>query len=256
MSSCASVSDRKDIANKLIKESGYESSVISSRPFKLFSSYKIAANQKHNTITIVIEGDGYSWVNRHTVSDDPTPKDPVGLKIASSIEEPAVYLARPCQYVSDPMCNQSVWSSHRFSSSVIQSYMDAFNQLKVEYNNSDFHVVAYSGGAFIALVLAAQRDDISKVSTVAGVLDPNAWTDFHDISALSHNYVVDDLMEHSGHVDFNHMCGGKDDIVPCSHAYDFADRAIHKDLKNHQIVAYEKERHDTLWTVVLGDLHY
>ncbi len=50
-------------------------------------------------LSIYIEGDGLAWVSPSQPSDDPTPIDPVALRLA--LAQPtgrAVYVARPCQY--------------------------------------------------------------------------------------------------------------------------------------------------------------
>lgn len=46
-----------------------------------------------NTLTIHIEGDGLAWINSSTPSSDPTPTNPLALRLALLDTAPSVYLA-------------------------------------------------------------------------------------------------------------------------------------------------------------------
>lgn len=247
INSCTSVKNRHDVAYELIDNSQHSVQILQTDPLKLFSSHRVFPNQKNIKITVVIEGDGYSWINRHTVSDDPTPRDPVGLKIATSLKDPVIYLARPCQYIMDAGCNKSIWSSGRFSKPVISSYLSAFDKIKTTYGNKSFDIIGFSGGGFIALVLAAKRHDIEKVTTISGVLDPDKWTEFHDVSALSFSENIDTIFLNSKDVSFHHACSDSDKVVPCSLTHSFIDRTQNSGLKNHHISRYVGASHSSLW---------
>ncbi len=52
----------------------------------------------------------------------------------------------------------------------------ALNQLKKRFKAKSLTVVGYSGGGAIAALLAAERDDIDRLVTVADNLDYRAWT--------------------------------------------------------------------------------
>ncbi|MDT9126857.1 alpha/beta hydrolase, partial [Escherichia coli] len=60
---------------------------------------------------------------------------------------PTVYLARPCQFVSGPACTSAVWTIRRYAEEVVQSLDQALDHLKTRYNNRDFELIGYSGGA-------------------------------------------------------------------------------------------------------------
>ncbi len=50
-------------------------------------------------MVVYIEGDGRAYVNRRTPSNDPTPGNPMALRLA--LADPSLrvlYLGRPCQY--------------------------------------------------------------------------------------------------------------------------------------------------------------
>ncbi len=252
LSACVSLSVRLDTAQELINHSGFESSILPTQPYALFSAAP-ADMKSVRELTVVIEGDGYAWVNRNTLSDNPTPRDPVGLRIATSLKD-AVYLARPCQYVEAKNCTARVWSVDRFNRDmVIRSYMDALQKLKERTGAESFHLIGFSGGAYIALVLAGKRTDIEDVTSVAGVLDPKAWTDFHDISPLALDFDIKTLILAAQYVPFRHVCSTEDDVVPCSLAQDFIRKSEGFGVHNHSLITYEDEGHGSLWQIALRE---
>lgn len=255
LNSCTSVDSRASHAENLIKKTQFSTQVLQTRHFEIFSSHKVENFNANNILTIVIEGDGYSWVNRYKISDNPTPRNPVGLKIATSLNKPVVYLARPCQYVTSADCTQPLWSSGRFKEEVILSYMDALDSLSAQYQNRQFNLIGFSGGAYIALVLAAKREDISSVSTIAGVLDPENWTRFHQISPLSLYYETADLLRNSDHVSFEHICSRADKIMPCALTENFVHRSRGMGLVNHRATTYDDETHTSLWKAALKHIN-
>lgn len=242
---CTSLESRMDTAHDLMIRAGMDPREVPSQPYPLFSSYK--SGPVSDLLTVVIEGDGYAWFDRYTPSDNPTPLDPVGLRIASSLPGPVVYLARPCQYVNGPGCALPVWTSRRFTPDVLASYGQAFDALKSQYNVKNFRIIGFSGGAYIALILAAERNDIMEVTTVAGVLDPSVWANFHDISALEGLEGYDGHVMRSRHVDFLHICGLEDDIVPCSLSERFIWGVTAQGLGNHRLEQYAGEDHMSVW---------
>ncbi|MDY7036230.1 MAG: hypothetical protein SV375_08745 [Thermodesulfobacteriota bacterium] len=83
---------------------------------------------------IYIEGDGRAWIRRHAPSSDPTPKDPLALRLAIIDPAPKVlYLGRPCQYTSRNTvrgCHRRFWTISRFSQSVVEAMDSALTQSK------------------------------------------------------------------------------------------------------------------------------
>ncbi|WP_414683398.1 lipase family protein, partial [Methylophaga sp. UBA5088] len=135
-------------------------------------------------LTIYIEGDGLAWLNRRKISSDPTPVDPLVLKLAVH-DKQAVYLARPCQYVKSDRCDKKLWTSARFSTEVVESMNQAVTELKNQFQASSLRLIGYSGGGAIATLLAAERNDVDQLVTVTGNLDTTAWTEMQHISALT-----------------------------------------------------------------------
>lgn len=245
---CVSLESRLNKADQIIQESGLQRQILKTSFFPIFMAHSDDF-KGINHATIVIEGDGYSWVNRYRLSNNPTPKNPVGLKIMASLDRPAMYLARPCQYVMNPRCTPAFWSYDRFGEDVISSYMEAFDRIALEYNIEKFNLIGFSGGAYIAFVLSSKRRDIENVVTIAGVLDPRAWTELHDVSEIRIHHRLDDLLTSSDQTKFRHICSHGDDIVPCHHTLQFVQRSYDLNLKNHKVFEYSQENHEDLWNV-------
>jgi dienelactone hydrolase len=98
----------------------------------------------------------------------------------------AVYVARPCQYVDAEQtgCPSRYWTSERFSAEVIAATSCTAEKLKQRYQAHRLLLVGYSGGAAVAALVAARRDDIAGLITIAGNLDHAAWTHHHKVSPL------------------------------------------------------------------------
>jgi hypothetical protein len=128
-------------------------------------------------VTVVIEGDGP--VARAT-SPDPTPEEPVALRLGAEIAGPVAVLARPCQYLaaSQPSaCARPVWTTERFSPVALARHAQALDQLKAAAGAREIALVGYGGGGVIAAYLAAQRSDVVSLITLAAPIDVIAWND-------------------------------------------------------------------------------
>ncbi len=179
--------------------------------------------------TLYIEGDGLAWINRRTLSPNPTPINPLAFKLASLDQSPSVfYLARPCQYVdiqTQPRCNNAYWSDARFASEVIENYQVILNQLKMQHDIQGFHLVGFSGGGAIAALIAAGRNDIASLRTIAGNLDHVALSRDKNVSLLSRSLNPIDIAPRINHIPQIHFSGAEDKVIPPWVARAFANKA-------------------------------
>lgn len=170
--------------------------------------------------TIYIEGDGLAWLSKYTKSADPTPPDPLALRLAAL--DPAanvIYLARPCQYSglnTHAPCPDRYWTTARTAPEVIAAYERALDSLKAEYRLPGFRLVGYSGGAAVAALLAAGRADILALRTVAGNLDYATFTRLHAISPLEGSRDPLTAAARLAAVPQWHFIGGRDEVVPAA----------------------------------------
>jgi pimeloyl-ACP methyl ester carboxylesterase len=169
-------------------------------------------------LTIYIEGDGLAWISRHRPSGNPTPKRPLALELALSHPRGnVVYLGRPCQYVhleNQSNCNRGTWTNARFSESVVRSTNQAVDKIKHAYNSERITLVGYSGGAAVAVLVAARRNDVEKIITVAGNLDHRAWTTHHRLQPLKGSLNPPDVALHVAGIPQLHYVGSADEVIP------------------------------------------
>lgn len=172
--------------------------------------------------TIYIEGDGKHWekdvdIAHRWFDEGNTPANPVGLHLASrDLSENLGYLARPCQYIYNPEekgCSSLYWGSRRYSRDVVNSYHEALNEMKARYNLTDIHLVGFDGGAVIAAYLAAERDDIKSLRTVAGVLNHSFITSERGLDPLSGSLNPIEIAPQLAKVPQIHFIGGADEMV-------------------------------------------
>lgn len=181
-----------------------------------------------DTLSIYIEGDGLAWIDSATPSFDPTPLDPLALRLA--LRDPAgaaVYLARPCQYVSGAErrgCEAKYWTGHRFSPEVIEATDFAVDSLKARFGAQRLVLVGYSGGGAVAALVATGRRDVVRLVTVAGNLDHVAWTSTQRLSPLSGSRNPADAWQGLAGIPQTHYVGGKDRSVGESVARAYAAR--------------------------------
>ena len=126
-----------------------------------------------------------SWVDRFTISSDPTPNNPTDA-IQSLIDENEniVYVLRPCQFEWSNNCNKDTWTLSQYSNSVLSGYKSIIEELSMKHK--EIHLVGYSGGAGIAMYLGSiDNKSIKSIRTVAGNINHNALTQLLNITNLS-----------------------------------------------------------------------
>lgn len=167
-----------------------------------------------DSLWIFIEGDGRAWLSRTTPGTDPTPKQTDLIEKVLSFPEQALYLARPCQFIRSDGCKVAVWTDNRFSEETVLSYHAILDQIKQRHPGVRFNLVGYSGGATIATKLAASRDDVMLLQTIAGNLDPHAWVQWHGYSPIVSTPLSEPEIERLRRVPQRHFTGTSDTVIP------------------------------------------
>lgn len=201
-------------------------------------------------LTVYIEGDGFAWRTSRQPSADPTPRNPIGLELALKHQSgAAVYLARPCQFHSDidkaPLCTQNYWTNKRYAEEVITASEQALTQLKEMHGAKALVLVGYSGGAAIAALLAARRDDVEKLITVAGNLNHQAWTELHNVSPLTRSLNPAAYQEQLQSIPQVHFVGADDKNIPPQLAQDFISN--YESTKFAKVIVVPDQTHSCCW---------
>lgn len=216
--SAPSPEDRIQNASVAANANGWAQFVQVTQKFRLttFHATEVRPDKK---LTIYIEGDGFAWKTGRIPSRDPTPINPVALKLALAHPNGnAAYLARPCQYmeVLESACSQHYWTDARFAPEVIEAMNAAVSKLKTTFEANSVSLVGYSGGAAIAALIAARRDDVSELITIAGNLDHAAWTRHHNLVPLTKSLNAAELSGELVGIRQRHFIGKQDKVIPPS----------------------------------------
>jgi hypothetical protein len=215
---------RRSQSSNLALEAGWIRTTLDAGKFSLvaFAPHDFGQSQ---SLTIYIEGDGLAWINSSTPSLDPTPINPLGLRLAMLDPDQSVaYLARPCQFTQDNErrnCDVRYWTSHRFAPEVIEATDLAVTQLKARSGAKQIRMIGYSGGGAVAALVSARRNDVTMLVTVAGNLDHVAWTRINRVTPLSGSLNPADYWQALQHIPQQHYVGGRDHNVgePIARAY-------------------------------------
>ena len=215
-----------DQRNGIIEElnlNKFSKNSYSTKFFNIYSLEKITNNKK---LTIYIEGDGLSWVDRFTPSSDPTPTDPLAFKMALIDEgENVIYLARPCQYEWSNNCNKDVWTFSQYSSTVLNSYKEIINYLSKKHK--DIHLVGYSGGGGIAMYLGSiENENVKSIRTIAGNINHNELSKILNISRLKKSVNFYSIEKKIKQIPQIHYYGLKDKTVPNELQISYAERNL------------------------------
>jgi len=192
-----------------------------------------------DTLNVFIEGDG---------------RPGIALDMAQNAGHNSIYIARPCQFlrIAGQGCNKAIWTSHRYSSEVVRSMTRALNVLMIRFKANDVRLVGYSGGGAIASILAAQRDDVKLLITVAGNLDHHQWTEYNQIAPLSGSLNPIDYQERLAQIPQIHLVGERDQTVPGSVLMSYLNHM--EVLDNVQSYLVSGADHTCCWNVVMASL--
>lgn len=220
LASCAAapptLMERTYNADQLASARDWQSMPIETHEFTL-TVYGPRHHPANEQLSIYIEGDGFAWVSSEQPSSDPTPITPTGLQLA--LAQPsgnAVYLARPCQYggAGQAPCAKKYWTNDRFAPEVISASNQAIDALKKKFGARRLTLIGYSGGGAIAALVAARRNDVERLITVAGNLDHQVWTTLHHVTPLTGSLNPADFSARLAAIPQWHFVGGNDRNVP------------------------------------------
>ncbi|AMP40227.1 MULTISPECIES: alpha/beta hydrolase family protein [Ralstonia solanacearum species complex] len=224
MSGCT-VLDRNAHAEAQATPAGLHREQIDTGGFVLTAYSRIA--RPDAPLDLYIEGDGLAWISRSEPSLDPTPRDAVGLALAAADPAPNIaYLARPCQFTPmamNPRCGVPYWTGKRFAPEVVASIDQAVSHFAARVPGQRIHLVGYSGGGALAVLVAARRTDVASIRTVAGNLDHAFVNRLHDVSSMPQSENAIDFAARVASIPQVHFSGADDTVVPPIVAQRFVD---------------------------------
>jgi hypothetical protein len=213
---CNSQKVMNNIARDIALTTGLRPILLHTSTFSIKGYYRF---QKPGApLTVYLEGDGLAYLNRNVPSRNPTPKNPMGLRLASlDMRENVVYLARPCQYVDlkvEKLCNIPFWTEKRFAKEVILAIDEAIDKLASKGKIQRIHLVGYSGGGAVAALVAAHRNDIVSLRTVAGYMNHVSLNKKLGVSPLNGSLDPMRIASRLKSIPQIHYAGKQDKIIP------------------------------------------
>jgi len=164
---------------------------------------------------VYLDGDGTPW-ERGRPAPDPTPREPLVLRLMALDPAPRVYLGRPCYHglAAAPPCVPALWTDARYSEAVVVSLAAAARRLLVMTGHAEVVWLGYSGGGTLAMLLAARMVETAGVVTVAANLDVDGWADLHGQSRLAGSLSPARRPPLPPRIYQRHYAGGRDRVVP------------------------------------------
>ncbi len=179
---CASPPQRLSL---LAQEFGMKAQHLAAKGYRLVA-YRNGIEQPAGLLHIYLEGDGTPWLTRHRIARDPTPRNPLALRLMALDPAPSLYLGRPCyngQHQA-PGCSPWLWTQGRYSETVVATLEAAIRQQIQRENIRKIWLIGYSGGGVLAWFLAQRIPQVEVLITIAANLDVSRWTDLHGYSPL------------------------------------------------------------------------
>lgn len=184
-----------------------------------------AAPVQDGVLRVYFGGDGRPWAGGVPASD-PTGRYQLGLRLFQADPRAGAYLGRPC-YQLDPderaPCDPRLWTSERYGPVVVDAMAVALRELRSRSGAERVELVGYSGGATLALLVAAREVYVERVITVAPLLDPQAWTAHHGLLPLTGSLSPLEAPRQRELEEW-HWLGGQDSVVPPALARRYAAR--------------------------------
>ena len=196
-----------------VAAAGFGTTVTSGDPFRHVVLDK--PGPRSRVLHVYIDGDGTPWHGDRPAAD-PTPRNPLVLKLMRLDENPSLYLGRPCYHglADDPGCRSALWTSDRYSDAVVSSMAAALRPHLASDPAERLAFIGYSGGGALAMLLAPRFPGATAVITVASNLDTDAWTEHHRYLRLTGSLNPAAQPPLPQQLYQRHYVGGRDRVVP------------------------------------------
>jgi predicted esterase len=200
---------------------------------------------------VYLGGDGTPWISKTFIASDPTPRNPVGLRLMAIDDYPSIYLGRPCyhgrSYSAD--CDSILWTSARYSEQVIASMASVLRKILNQGAYQDVVLIGFSGGGTLAMHLAARFPQTKKVVTLAGNLDTDAWVKLHHYGALSGSLNPRLSPPLPAKIQQYHLAGGQDTNIP-----PVLIEGVVRQQHNAQLLIFDEFSHGCCWQTIWGQM--
>lgn len=253
LSSCVSNNFTKTrVAKTLAEKNGFKQKLVKGNNF-WFTTFQNIKSEKLPYV-IYIEGDGTPFAGRNRISNDPTPKNPMMLDLAT--KDPrinVVYIARPCQYTPmemNPACNKLYWTDKRMSEDSVFAMNDAIKKIA---GDNPVDLVGFSGGGGMAVLIAVKNKNVRTILTIAGNLDHVEFNKYHNVRPMIGSLNPIDFAKDISNIPQLHVSGGRDTIVPAFITDKFVERSNSNCVNREIIPNASHQRHwNSYWSYIIS----
>lgn len=179
---------------------------------------------------VYIEGDGIPWEGGREPARDPTPRNPLALRLMVDDSADVAYLGRPCYFglSGDTACQPTLWTHQRYSAEVVSSMVQATHSLVAAGDYGEVVLIGFSGGGTIARLMARSIPELVGLLTVNANLDIERWVAAHGYQPLTGSLNPVDDLRLPPHVVHVQAVGSRDRVVPATVTSSYVRR--HDDL--------------------------
>jgi hypothetical protein len=212
-SGCVGPGSRVD---RLARQAGFQKDLVAGSSFRHRVYRNKTRPEESGVLHVYIEGDGRPFLGPTTVAFDPTPRDPLMLRLMALDPAPSVYLGRPCYFGldHDRGCSPAYWTVRRFAPEVVDSLAVALLSEAARSGARGIELYGHSGGGTLAVLLAARIPAVTSVVTIGANLDTAAWSALHGYTPLLGSSNPAELNLRSGKVRLLHLVGSEDTNTP------------------------------------------
>ena len=227
LGACAQMPRPED---EVARESGMRSEEVVGTHFR-HRVYTRASVALGRSVHVYLEGDGTPWSTPFRVASDPSPHDPLALRMMSLDMARVVYVGRPCYHGmrEDAGCSAELWTDGRYSERVVDSMQAAIGRIVTL--DDQVTLIGYSGGGVLAVLLAERMANVKAVVTLAANLDLAAWTGLHGYTPLRSSLDPATRAPLAASIRQLHVAGGVDAEVPAWITHRFATRQARAEVR-------------------------
>jgi hypothetical protein len=206
--------------------------------------YSNTSSHNSSELHVYLGGDGTPWIDGRVIAWDPTPRNPVGLRLMALDDIPSIYLGRPCYHghSGSPPCSPTLWTYERYSRIVIDSMITVLHSIVDQGQYKKLVLIGFSGGGGFAMFLANEFPQTRQLVTLAGNLDIEAWVQLHQYDKLYGSLNPRTMPPLPERIQQYHFAAGKDDNVPPW----MIEEAVSKQ-SNSQFIRFEEFTHGCCW---------
>jgi len=178
--------------------------------------YRNHAPMRNGVLHVYLEGDGTPYWQGNLTAPDPTPRNPLMLRLMALDPDQSIYVGRACYLglYRDAACHPIFWTLRRYGPEVLVSLGAVLRSEAARSGAARLELFGHSGGGTLAVLLAQRLEPVTRVVTVAANLDLAAWCQLHDFSPLAGSISPVDEPPMRNGVTMLHLVGGRDTNTP------------------------------------------